>query len=214
MAWADMTLEDIRLEVREELGEDDTEADPLWSNTFINKWINRYARIVCEATECLDGYGTVNSVASTANYSYPDNIFKPHLVKRGNTADIDPITIRDLRSINITTEGTPRKYLHWKGQLYLYAGVPNSVEVIHVWGYKYPDHLAADSTELSDVPREVIEIIIKLVIARCQAKDQEYGVANQYRAQVPYDVSDYLYKTIKRQEQEMPDTVDVMGYGD
>lgn len=214
MAWADMTLEEIRLEVREELGEDDTETDPLWNNSFINQWINRYARIVCEATECIEEYGTITTAASTANYSYPNNIFKPHLVKRGNTAEVDPINIRDLRNINITTEGTPRKYLDWKGQIYFYAGVPNSAETMHVWGYRYPVHLAADGTTLDDVPREVIEIIIKLVLARCQAKDQEYGVANQYRAQVPFDVSDFMYKTLKDQEQDMPETQDVMGYGD
>lgn len=210
MAWSNMTLEDIRLEIREELGEADDETDPLWSNSYINTWINRYGAIVVENLECIESFGEVTTVDGTVNYDLPENIFKPKLVKREDIT-LTPISIYKLSNISITSEGAPTKYLIWDSQIYLYS-VPDDTYTISVWGYAYPEYMDEDADELP-VEREVIEIIIKLVLARCQAKDQEYGVSNQYRAQVPYDVSDYLTKKARNNEQQMPGTVDVMGYG-
>lgn len=210
MAWADLTLEDIRLEIREILGEADDESDPLWSNAYINKWINRFARVVVEATEAIDEYNTFNTADGTVNYDMPGKIFKPMLLKRG-TSTIRKIDIWDLRKIDITTTGTPTRFLIFNKQMYLY-NVPSSIEAISVWGHAYPPHLSGDDITLTGVDRELIEVIEKLVIARCQEKDMEYGVANQYYSQVPFNISDYLFKNVTKQGQANPDVQDVMGY--
>jgi len=210
MAWDTLTLENIRLEIREELGEDDTETDPLWSNTYLNKWINDYARLVAEATEAIEKKDDFATVIGKVNYDMPGNIFKPTLLKRGNTTVINPIDLSKLKTIDTSQTGTPTRYLVFNKQLYLYL-IPSSIETINIWGYAYPDYMEDNNDTLS-LDRDLIIIIEKLVIARAQRVDQQYGVANQYNAQVPFDISDYLFKRSGDQQQRNPQTVDVMGY--
>lgn len=216
-----LTLENLRLEVREFLGEPDNESDPMWSNSFINKWINRFVRVVAEVSECIETYATFNTVSGTAVYALPEvavtapepdiTIFKPHLVKYGDFTELKPIDVKDLASINITLSGTPMYYMIFNDQIYLYP-VPNAVEAVHVWGYGRPDSMVADSDGCGLID-ELADVVIKLVLAKARQQEEEFGVANQYYSEVPYNISDFLIKSIQKQTQEAPIVVDFMKFG-
>ncbi len=211
MAWDSMTREDIRLEVREVLGEDEAETDPFWSNAYINVWINRMARLVVEVTSCLEQHENFNTVADQEVYDLPGRIFKPTLIKMNGNTELDPIEVQQLGKINVSVEGTPRRYLVFGRKLHLYP-VPNSVEQIDVWGHAYPPFLENDGDTLTGVTGEICDVIIKLVLAKCHEKDQEYGVANNYYSQVPFDIADYVFKRVNSQDQKPHNVRDVMGW--
>lgn len=204
--------EALRLEVREELQEDDTETDPTWDNDFINTWINRYARNVAKITKCLEGYGEITTVASTVNYAYPTNHFEVKLMKRDEVTEVNLKTINYLKTINRTTEGSPRYYLPFDDQLYLYP-VPDGVFTMNVWGYMVPTWMTTDGTNLDITDEAIVDIILKMVIARCRKVEEEFGVFNQYMSEVPFDVADYLHEDMIKGEQSSQGVRDEMGYG-
>lgn len=211
MAWDSMSREDMRLEIREILGESEAETDPFWSNAYINVWINRMAREVVETTESLEQHETFNTVAEQDVYDLPGRIYKPNLVKAEDNRTLTPLEVPDLTKVNVAVEGTPRRYMIFGRKMYLYP-VPGGAEEINVWGNAYPPYLENDSDELTGVTGELCDVIIKLVLAKCFEKDQEYGVANNYYSQVPFDISGYMFKTATKQGQKAPTVRDTMGY--
>lgn len=205
------TLGEIRLEIRHELGEADTEEEPLWSNAYLNQWINRYAYDVVKETKCLQGYGSITTTINLANYPLPTNHCQPILVKRGNDVPIDPIEIDDLRNINITISGSPNSYLMFANEIYFYPK-PATVETINLWSYKVATYMSVDATPFDVEDEAIIEIIEKLVIARARKVEEEFGVANQYYSEVPYNISDYKFVNRMKQHQKNNMVKDVMKY--
>lgn len=212
-----MTLEEIRLEVRHYLGEADDETDSLWSNTYLNKWINRFVREVAETTDALDAYATITTVDGTPNYDLPTmtgtpnkTIYEPTLVKRGNTSTLRPISVRNLSNINISLEGTPTQFLMFNDQIYLYP-VPGMEETIHVWGYARPATMTADDDKCG-LTEELTDIVIKLVLAKSRQLEEEFGVANQYYSEIPFNIADYITKNLRNQAQEAPTVKDTWGF--
>jgi len=206
-----MTLADLRLEIREELGEADSEPDPMFSNAYLNKWINRYAAMIAKLTNCIEGYTTFTTTSGVKIYNMPSNFFKPSLVKRDDKFEITPIDIHKLKTMNISMSGVPNYYLILDNSIYFYD-TPNTTYTINFWGYKYPAYMNNDTDVLDFEDEELIEALIMLVIARAKKKEEEYGVANDYLSKVPGSVSDYLTRTNSNQEQNKATVIDVMGY--
>ncbi|MAH45221.1 hypothetical protein CMI37_05295 [Candidatus Pacearchaeota archaeon] len=204
--------EALRLEVREELQEEDDENDPTWDNDFINLWLNRYGRNVAKITKCLEGYGEITTVASTVSYDLPTNHFEVKLMKRDDIGQVDLKTMNYLKGINRTTEGTPRNYLPFDDQVYLYP-VPDDAYTMNVWSYMVPTWMSADNTNFDIEDERIVDIVLKMVIARCRKVEEEFGVFNQYMSEVPFDVADYLFDDMVKSEQESQQVTDEMGMG-
>jgi hypothetical protein len=178
------TREQIRLEVREYLGEDDTESDSLWSNSFLNLWINRFIKMVAEATECIEGYGTITLVAATGSYSLPTNHVKPILVKLSSPEKtLKAIDVQDLRKLTITSTGEPSRYMMFNNLMYVYP-IPTAAGTLNVWSVMTSTTMTADAN-VSPLPEELDDVVVKLVLAKAKQQEEEYGVANQYYSEIP-----------------------------
>lgn len=157
-----------------------------WSSDEIMKII--YGAELELATECMIIEGapdtSTTTVSGTQSYSFPSLCIGIKRIEYDGMK-LKPMDMRDddalTASLSTTTEtGTPQYYFIWNSKVYL-RPVPDAAETLTIYPYQEPTLLTTSSTSLS-VPTRVHMKLIYPVVAAMAEKDDNFKLADRYRA--------------------------------
>jgi hypothetical protein len=109
---------------------------------------------------------------------------KPILVKLSSPEKtLKAIDVQDLRKLTITSTGEPSRYMMFNNLMYVYP-IPTAAGTLNVWSVMTSTTMTADAN-VSPLPEELDDVVVKLVLAKAKQQEEEYGVANQYYSEIP-----------------------------
>lgn len=128
-----------------------------WSDQQLRSWINDGAIEISRKTECTRAEASINTTASTGEYTLTQNIVRLHMAEwQSADGQLHPLEFRDRHSMSnlwwndpSSESHAPVVITHWgnppalKIQLY---PVPSQSGTLKIFYYSFPERLAENNT--------------------------------------------------------------------
>lgn len=159
-----------------------------WTDVEIRRWINEAAKDIARRTESLQATASINSIASTQQYTAPVDtlrVYRVEYIDASNKSTV--LEYRDFNNMDsvwwssqLTVTGTPQLYTMWGFpptlKIVVYPTPQSSADAFKVYYYRTATELATDGTAGSstvDVPTGREELVIDYVEYMALRKDRD-----------------------------------------